>query len=309
MTHAKKFSLLGTDDWKSYAYFQAGVEWELQGEKNKAQQLFLKALDQDPKNLGASFNLSVLDVQAEEYERALQRLKRVKRDAWTMAYTWFSATPERTSVWYAALYQLATTYLYKSSLKRLSEEERQSILAQAREEANELTCTISDVLHNISRQPRTDAALRKYLERVQPMAEIVHAGIVILSSSSSGEEKTNAELKVKKIENSAALGELSHRTQYNLACFYSRLGMTTEDDTKKAEHYTVALCYLKSTLERSGTLAQWACKDPGLCGVREDNETLVRDNETAQVAFSNLITKYGGTATPEPNAQPPLAAL
>src|SRR5215212_6396197 len=150
MTDAREFSLLGTDDWKSYAYFQAGVEWELQGEENKAQQMFLKALDQDPKNLGATFNLSVLDIRAQEYERALQRLERVRRAAWTnRKVTWFkNFPPERTSLWYAALYQLATTYLYKYSLDNLPEEERNSSLAQAKEVANELICTINEVLHN-----------------------------------------------------------------------------------------------------------------------------------------------------------------
>lgn len=71
----KKLTLLGTRDWLSFAYFRAGVRWAREDRKDKAQKLYLEALNQDTDNRGAWFNLGALDTEAEEYERAIKRLQ------------------------------------------------------------------------------------------------------------------------------------------------------------------------------------------------------------------------------------------
>ncbi len=74
----EKFTLMGTDDWQSYAYFRAGVHCELDGKKDKARQLYLDAQNQDTNNYGALVNLGYLDTEDENLELAIERLLKAK---------------------------------------------------------------------------------------------------------------------------------------------------------------------------------------------------------------------------------------
>jgi tetratricopeptide (TPR) repeat protein len=74
----KKFALLGTSDWLSFAYFRAGVRWAREERDDKARKLYVEALNQDTNNRGARFNLGALDTEAGEYERAIDRLERAR---------------------------------------------------------------------------------------------------------------------------------------------------------------------------------------------------------------------------------------
>jgi tetratricopeptide (TPR) repeat protein len=72
----KKFALLGTSDWLSFAYFRAGVRWTKEDRNDKAQKLYVEALNRDMNNRGALFNLGALDTEAgKEYDRAIKRLQ------------------------------------------------------------------------------------------------------------------------------------------------------------------------------------------------------------------------------------------
>lgn len=84
----EKFALLGTDVWNSYAYFRAGVRWELEGKKDKARRLYVEAQNQDMNNYGALLNLGYLDIEDKNYDRAIERLSMAKKMADKYLFSW-----------------------------------------------------------------------------------------------------------------------------------------------------------------------------------------------------------------------------
>ena len=68
----------GTNNWGSYALFKAGVEYQLHGDKEKAENRFREALSQDPNNRGAQINLAALDIEKGNYEEAKTLLKQAE---------------------------------------------------------------------------------------------------------------------------------------------------------------------------------------------------------------------------------------
>lgn len=65
----------GTNNWESYALFKTGVEYQLHGDKERAENLFREALSKDPANRGAQINLAALDIEKGNYEEAEILLK------------------------------------------------------------------------------------------------------------------------------------------------------------------------------------------------------------------------------------------
>jgi tetratricopeptide (TPR) repeat protein len=102
------FRPLGTDNWKSYALFRAGVYWRSESVPDKARKLFASALREDPKNRGAMLNLGVILVEDREYSTAVSHL----RAALAAAKEGTEGNEQRDPVWYKALYQLVSAYDY-----------------------------------------------------------------------------------------------------------------------------------------------------------------------------------------------------
>lgn len=69
---------LSTQNWQSHFCFQEGLKYELQGDKEEAQRMYIKALDWDISNRFAMFNLGHLKIEeaALEGERLQKRKKR-----------------------------------------------------------------------------------------------------------------------------------------------------------------------------------------------------------------------------------------
>lgn len=93
-------SVLLTQDWKSYARFLVGARVQQAGMTNLARTLYLRALDGDPRNRGALFNLAGLDIAAgadqvaeDRLEAALEELRRVETDGerWRFDRLWYRA--------------------------------------------------------------------------------------------------------------------------------------------------------------------------------------------------------------------------
>jgi tetratricopeptide (TPR) repeat protein len=110
----REFTMMGTNDWQSYANFKTGVRWSLEGKSEKAQPLFVESLGNDMKNWGTLYNLGRMEMREGQYQHALERLKMAKEK------TIFdeSDKPEkskdfpRNRIWYLAAYSLALTYCY-----------------------------------------------------------------------------------------------------------------------------------------------------------------------------------------------------
>ena len=76
--------VLGANSAASIVYFQAGVVRESRGDSSGARKMYVLALAEDGKNIGAMFNLAILDANRHsEYDRALERLERVVAHAET----------------------------------------------------------------------------------------------------------------------------------------------------------------------------------------------------------------------------------
>ncbi len=72
---------LGTADWQSYAYLQVGLEvLTRDADRDLAQALFALAVDRDPANRQALFNLAVVDRRRGEVQQAIERLQRLECD-------------------------------------------------------------------------------------------------------------------------------------------------------------------------------------------------------------------------------------
>jgi tetratricopeptide (TPR) repeat protein len=95
---------LGTNDWESYALFQAGVEYQLKGDKKQARQMFSEAHQKDPGNRGAIINLGILDLEAGNYIRAQKRLEEA-RDNSDKGYD---------TDWFTAIYQLVRLHRHRA---------------------------------------------------------------------------------------------------------------------------------------------------------------------------------------------------
>lgn len=62
-TRRKQFRRLGTDDWKSYAFFATGAAWQAAGEFAQAKKMYYRALAADPDNLPAQLNLAIGEIR------------------------------------------------------------------------------------------------------------------------------------------------------------------------------------------------------------------------------------------------------
>ncbi len=267
---SEEFIPLGTKDWQSYAYFKAGVSWSLEGEKEKARQLYVEALSRDINNRGALFNLGVIDMESGEYDKAVERLLMARN----------SAEKEKTNnlysdpVWYSAMYQLAASYQYKV----IKAEEGQE-LNEAEETAKILVTKINEAIESLRKNE--NKVLKQYLESFRPMAVILYAGILF----GRGKEKEAESL----IESLKPFSLLSYRVRYNLACYYSIAG-NKKEGKEQTNAYKDALFHLNYALERGGDIVQWAKRDPSLKGVREDEKT--KD-------FFDRLTEKDRTTTPD----------
>jgi tetratricopeptide (TPR) repeat protein len=264
----EKFTPQGTDDWQSYAYFLAGVHWELEGKMDKARQLYVDAQNQDMNNYGALFNLGYLDIEDKNLERAIERLSKAKE---MVEKSEKSEKFHRDVVWYVATYQLAAAYHYKSILLRAEEDIDKAIkcLEKAEDESGNLVETIDTTIKGLQNKSmeEKEKQLKKYLESIEPNANIMYSSILVDSAYQGPVDQRQskiekAKLKIKSIEN--IYSKLTPRVRYNLVCYYSIFG----DKTKDTKAYKTALNHLEYALERGGDIIQWAQKDPSLEGVR-----------------------------------------
>ena len=311
----KKFTLMGTSDWLSFAYFRAGVRWtkdDKDDKDDKARKLYVESLNQDMNNRGALFNLGALDTEARKYRRAIDRLKRARNtyisDGKIHNQKRENETDKKNiymphlkdAVWYKATYQLAATYHYQSIKfeeqastcqfeeqastfrvqvkKKKLEGQASDSLNQAEDEAKKLYKAIEEA---IKPQKKEDKALRNFLESFRPMATIMYAEILV--GTTDDKKKTKAKECIERVD----FSKLTYRIHYNLACYY-----TNASDNKKA------LYHLKYALERGGEIIQWAQRDPSLKGLREGMEC----------NFYGLIKEYSDPVTPSGDLLP-LAGL
>lgn len=80
---ARPFRVVGTDDWRSYALFAVGADWQAKGLDAHACRAYHRALGRDDRNRGAAFNLATLELRSEAanvHARGLSRVRELKRE-------------------------------------------------------------------------------------------------------------------------------------------------------------------------------------------------------------------------------------
>src|SRR5262245_24605807 len=103
-------SIRGTRDARSHTLFRVGLEHQRAGRFEVAQTLYAQALDADPTNWTARFNLGICDNRRGEHEQAQARFEVVVDEAGGPDPTGFKM---RNPLWYSAVYNLAATYVMR----------------------------------------------------------------------------------------------------------------------------------------------------------------------------------------------------
>jgi len=159
--NAEDFNVLNTKVWQSYAYFRAGVRWECEGNLDNARKMYLKALNEDPDNVGALLNLGIQYSTDKDYRQALHLLKQAKK-----------FTKQDVSgysfVWYIAAYQLAVTYYYMAKQYRES-------LKTVSDKVNAL----KERIQRVKKQKNNDATLKCFIYAARKDDDILVQNIKI----------------------------------------------------------------------------------------------------------------------------------
>ncbi len=292
---SERFTALGTADWKSYAYYQSGVRWMNEDKRDKARHQFARAINKDMGNLGALFNMGILDISEGQYERACQRLEQARwisenceKDKQNRKENGSNFSRER--IWYKVMYQLAATYLYKENFEK------------AEETVINLVNTINNTLNDL-RIDETD--LKEFLTSIIPQVNSFKAIILddkLLINDCEHyikEPKLSIFIKHNGIIPDMNLPNL-YLVHYNLACYYSISGKKANLDKNKKIEYKKSIEHLEYAFEIEGRITKMANKDPFLDGVCNDDKTIIKKDETAKAAFDKLINKYTPKETPDP---------
>jgi tetratricopeptide (TPR) repeat protein len=302
MTPEKDFTLLGADNWQSYAYFRAGIRYDAEKDKGAARDMYLKALASNPANIGASLNLALLDVVGgpkdekgrikANYPKALELLKEVKQAAARSG-----SADERSSmitVGYVASYQLAAAYDYQDK-KEDAQREADELLKKIRNTIKELKGGGRYWLKpwDYRRQKAEDEVIMLFVSRLKPLAVTMLAAILVRRGQETAAERLLTDLTPSE--------RLHYRVRYNLACLYSRLGEHLGGRRRAAQDkaYKSALDELRYTFERERSFVEYAGTDESLRGVRRSKSS----------DFDKLTKEYSQPALPQPVDQLYLAGL
>lgn len=137
-------SALLTQDWESYALFRVGARQQQAGALLSARRLYLQALERDPRNRGALFNLAVLDLRDLDEPPAIERLDLVI-DEIVRADSGDDEPWRFDRLWYRAVYNRAVARLHRGMRrsKGLNQDERASIKNDLRDVAEAADLTIA----------------------------------------------------------------------------------------------------------------------------------------------------------------------
>jgi tetratricopeptide (TPR) repeat protein len=266
--------LCGTKTWSSYGYFRQGVK------KNKAGRAsYLKALERDSRNLGATINLAQLEMrEPERFTDAIERLEPVLSSVQKK-----SADPWSKRAEIPIRYLLAVTYLHRYLYS--NRPDSPSDLIKARDYGIDLVSKLANSLIDLyparpkeGARPRTDKEKQFWsLYKEEPKALIMLAHIQHILHAPNRNwpcvQDTERWERLKAMSSETApSGEelvqlipearLTPGSRYNLACYK---GGRRDFDGCMAE--------LARALELLPDHVAWArSEDPALADLRRDPE-------------------------------------
>jgi tetratricopeptide (TPR) repeat protein len=333
----REFTIIGTNEWLSYAYFKAGVRWQLEGELVKAQKLYVESLGIDKENRGTLLNFGRMEMEEGQYQHAFERLKMAKEKS--ISYEAYKPEKSkdflRNPIWYRASYSLALTYCYlnkryESNLTKAMKEtetlkeilnksvDRQikdkivleCHLSTFEDEAKTLLELIQkanddlQIAEKISQRP-ADKKTHVLIDRIQESVEAIRGAIKV---GQKYEEKVLLE-EVNKIEN--AINELLNDKPAPFVFIMSQAEEEAKnlvDTIEKAidTHQKNEDKYTSDTKEQADKLVETIQK-PHWQGQKKDDKQLKEFLELfypmACIMYADtLLYKYGGEKMREANA-------
>lgn len=291
---------------RTYADLQLGADLFQRGATDRAKVAFETILEREPDNPEALANLALIEARVtEDYRRALRLLEDARK-----------ALQETKGItWYQVMYAIAANHMHVGLKEREAKEREFFKLAYTA--ARVLTLEAASTVHA---DPKGRSRLLAFLTKtLEPSVVVLLAGVTLelteeepssrrpppadrtfLFELPEDATKVNPADLVSYVENLVAPpGRLPYRVEYNLACFYARVGVFVDKRTKgwekRREAYRVsALDHLERALERSHgrlkELLSWATTDPSLKSLHGHRE------------FTNLISRFSPTSAVAPQS-------
>jgi hypothetical protein len=243
---------LGTENWRSYAFFAQGTARRNSGYKTGESDAYWKALRLDPLNRGALFALASYDLEdarrddppnADAIKYARARLHLV----WTLIEEDDKRTradKRRDPLWYRTSYALAAEALYDlDAMDGRSAKAREAKKEEAHRYADAIVVAVEGVLPSL--RPDRAPQMVELLETMKRSVAILLAGVDDLEELPDWLDPWD---------------RLDYRSRYNVACYLAR---TSAGFTDSLEELGYAL--------RAGPplLREWARFDPSLEKLRK----------------------------------------
>ena len=305
--NTKPFEILRTRDWMSYALFAVGADLQKRGDNAGAQRSYRAALGREQTNRGAQFDLAIIELQArvpEQHNKGFTRLVELRRS--------ISAEGDaaRDPMWYRVKYAQTVAWMEPESGNRRC----------ARLSAVALTSTILATLDDTKGRwfaKRSTKRLHKLLEFFRPATLVSLASTLVLDGRSNASRPVNGKLLRRELERFAAewkdpqsaaefdqkvthagivdyvkkeLSPLDAQTNYNLACYYTRITLWRE----ATEHL------LRAMELGTAALRDWAPLDSALEAFRKDPARLKQLEGSPQEARRSRPEETSGRAAGSP---------
>ena len=308
--HRRRRKPFGVEHWESYALAASGAHLQAEADLGRARQLYAQALDIEPTNRLALFNLAVLDMRTTEQfalQRARMRFEQV-RDLSELGASPRPGDPvqrftvfRRDGIWCRATYNLAVVNLLLVDLNFT--DEHAAHVWKASEHIADLVEQFHEIrtghVRSEDAQPGEQA---KYCAEMAPLVDQIDDQVLVTSAGllsrlqatppQALRRALQGYLDVETDDSDAVIaavkarGHLTARGRYNLACCLARSGPGKLDQ---------AIAELELALDgASDDLRVWATTDPGLKVLREDPD--YRDR------FARLVND------PPPDSEPGLRA-
>jgi tetratricopeptide (TPR) repeat protein len=317
MNH-KGLTVLGTNYWRSYALFNAGVRREQEGDLESAEKLYVEALKRDPRNRGARLNLGALLLAGNEHDRqrGIEQVKRAREESNQ------GPTVEADPIYYASSVRLAAT-LYNEKKATEAQEVATDLLRRIDEKLAEMDRLpqlgrkmgkLFDALRNIGflqvavtasvanrltqrylaylQKQMRNASLEKTLKTMRPSLVIMVAGLRAVN----GDQRAIAEMEA---DSTLDCTVPSSAQQYNLACTYS-IAAEMSGDEKYLDRSLSHFAFAQRLQPRHQTVV-------------EADESLRYVRKHRSKRFNEILEQYkpkprtataAATAHPMPIAQP-----
>ena len=304
---------LQTDTWRADALFQSAQAWQLKGDRARAEALYTGALERDPGLLPASHNLAVLENRNRRYAHARKREEAVRAALKSTAKKGTVAA-ELTKHWptldTASLYTLMLALVYPEIDEEAAsgDADLELAVAKGRKLVSTLAHELEPTAENRERkeeEAKNDRTIAEQLELAEMPSVVVLASLAVRLEKDQQAKAVECAVsegagvvRIWRHQLREKVGEqapwrlihgyvlkqrnLSTRTHYNLACYFTTLSQLVEGDEEKRKELRtncqdLALESLEAALV-GGKLIDWCQKDPSLAplwGARKTDLTKI----------------------------------